>query len=292
MSAPTDPTTLLTYLNGTYCIERPISAATLQQMAIAVRHFDRWHGCPVRLADINCDFVNRFLADSSGQRADKTLWNWRTTILCIWRLAWERGDMDLRPDHIRRIKVGTRIPDAWTLSQLNAMVAAAGRAPGTYPNGIEIAAFWSTFVRAGYDTALRLSDLLGIRFDQIGPDGQISLVQRKSGLPISVWLSAPTVEAIRHTRPPIRPLVFAWPYRRRAIWEHWRKYVLQPAGLPTGRREGPQKLRRSSASHLEASAPGNVMRHLGHRTRGLAERHYIDPRVAVRRHPLPPQLVG
>ena len=97
------------------------------------------------------------------------------------------------------------------------------------------------------------------------------------------------MQAISKTIPPHRELVFPWPYRREQLYVHWRK-ILRGAGVPVTARNGIQKLRRTSASHLEAVQPGSAMRHLGHATRGLAEKHYIDPRVAVARPPLPPEL--
>jgi len=281
---------LIDYLTDVYFAERPSGQGHRQDMAHVVRTFSAWARSPITVAGLNPDQLNRFLAANEEKRSPKTLRNWRNEIVAIWRLAWERGDTATPPQHVRRIIVPETIPDAWTLDQLARMLNAADAAVGTYPTDIGIAAFWGEFIRLAYDTALRLADLLALRFDAIMPDGSVVTRQHKTGTSVHCRVSARTVQAIGRTLPPRRAILLPWPWRREALWRHWRKYVLEPAGLPTGPREGPQKLRRTSASHLETIAPGAAMRHLGHRTRGLAERHYIDPRIAASRPPLPPEL--
>ena len=67
--------------------------------------------------------------------------------------------------------------------------------------------------------------------------------------------------------------------------------LLRYAGFPT-RGNGLQKLRRTSATHLEAVAPGSATTHLGHATPAMARAHYLDMRIITPLCPLPPEIGG
>ena len=68
--------------------------------------------------------------------------------------------------------------------------------------------------------------------------------------------------------------------------------VIEAAGLPDTPGNGPQKLRRSSASHLERVCPGSASHHLGHLTPDMAIKHYLDPRIFNEGRELPPPIEG
>jgi hypothetical protein len=55
--------------------------------------------------------------------------------------------------------------------------------------------------------------------------------------------------------------------------------------------EGSSKwLRRSSATHVEMKQRGSAKLFLGHRTQGMADKHYIDWGQVGAAHPQPPEL--
>ncbi|MDE2471227.1 MAG: hypothetical protein KGL35_21460, partial [Bradyrhizobium sp.] len=78
---------------------------------------------------------------------------------------------------------------------------------------------------------------------------------------------------------------------RRALYRGWRM-LLQLAGLPIDRRQGPQKLRRSAATHLcrehGIEAASMLLGHLS--DVDLARRNYIDATMGYALPPLPPSL--
>lgn len=78
-----------------------------------------------------------------------------------------------------------------------------------------------------------------------------------------------------------------WPLwgSRWSFYRHYRKLV-----AAAGVRGTSKWLRRSSATALERICPGSAMGHLGHKTPGLAYRHYVDPRMLQCGRPLPPEL--
>ena len=82
---------------------------------------------------------------------------------------------------------------------------------------------------------------------------------------------------------PERDLLFAFPWCLGTFYNHYTR-LLKDAGLPSTRRDKPQKMRRSFASHLEA-AGGNATEALGHSTRKLTERSYIDPSIVTKPPP-------
>ncbi len=140
------------------------------------------------------------------------------------------------------------------------------------------------FVLAAYDSALRLGDVLSIRFDQV--DAEFTIVQQKTGDLHKVFLQPQTIVAVTSIRLPVRQLVFEWKHSRQTFYTRFNR-IIKDAGV----RPGTSKfIRRSSASYIERDNPGMAMRHLGHRTPGLAERNYIDPTIVRTERPRPPAI--
>jgi integrase len=151
--------------------------------------------------------------------------------------------------------------------------------------------WWTAFIMVAYDTALRRADLLELQRGQIGDDGQIVVKINKTQREHHCRVRPETIAAIDATYPPVRERIFQWPHCYKSLWDHWRE-IIHAAGLEANRQNGLQCLRRTSATHLELIAPGEAGRHLGHLTPGLAEKHYIDPRiVGAGRTMLPPTLL-
>lgn len=283
--------TLEEFFRSDYLLVRPLRSSSVHQLTTTLRVLDRWHGRHVRLEQLSAHLVNRFLRDHAVDHAPKTVSRRRGDLLTLWRFAAAMNLVDPPPKHIRQVTQPRRIPRAWTRDEMSRMLDAADRAQEYYRTGIRIGAFWTVFILLVYDTGLRLSDVLALTLAEV-QTGEFEVAQEKTGEAIICRVQEVTLAAIAKTVPPQREKLLPWPYCREYFWKHWKEHVLLPAGLPVGRKEGPQKLRRTSASHLEAVAPGAAMRHLGHRTPGLAQQHYIDPRIAGSRPPLPPSLLG
>lgn len=290
MVAPTD--SVLDFLANDYVMDHPLRPASLRQLKLTVWAIDRWFGGSVPVGELTPDMVNRFLATQAGRLAPKTVNGQRANLLCLWRAAAHRG-LVAKPsaDDVRRLKEPRRVPRAWRADQLKALMQAAETASGnqgTYPGGIRIGAWWALFVRLTYDTGLRRSDVLALEVDQVRGGRPFEVLQQKTQQAIVRRVRPDTVAALESTIPPSRRLCLPWPYRIEVFYVHWRQHVLGPAGLPSGRTEGPQKLRRTSATHLEAQHPGSAMAHLGHLTPGLAYRNYVDRTLVQAALPLPP----
>lgn len=78
--------------------------------------------------------------------------------------------------------------------------------------------------------------------------------------------------------PPILAISLAVSSGESAASVDTRAKLLKLAGLPVSRHSKTQKMRRTFASHLEASG-GDATKALLHDDRGTTARHYIDPAV-------------
>jgi integrase len=276
------------YVREIYQIERVLRPESFRQLLMSVQSLERWAG-GVTLRSLSSDLLNKWIIDMESRWASKTLKRRRDDVMGVWRHAFETGRIEEGPRRVRRVQEVKYLPEAWTMEEIRLLVAAAKGMTWFYPNGIHAGRYWEAFIRFTYDTGLRLADVQRMRSDAIRTDGTFRVVQGKTQREIVRRIRQSTHEAIKGTYPPERELIFAWCYSREQFWYHWRK-VLRAAGQPIGRRNGPQKLRRASASHLERIRPGAAARHLGHRTPGLAEAHYIDPLIAGGEIPLPPAI--
>lgn len=281
--------TLSRFFRDSYSLEKSLRPSSAKQVELSLAALDRWHGSPVLVQELCDPLANRFIIHQLELLAPKTVKRQRGDILAVWRYAAEEHKLCEPPKRVRPVKVPKTIPDAWTAEEYGRIIEAAQNIPGVYPCGIRRADWWELFAGAKYDTALRLSDVLSLPVD-VARMESFAVMQDKTQEMLIKRLSERTKEVARRTLHVDRELLLPWSYRRETLWEHWRKFVLVPAGLPVGRREGPQKMRRTSASHLERVHPGAAQMHLGHRTPGLAAKHYIDPRIAAAEVPLPPAL--
>lgn len=279
--------TLRAFLENYYLREKQLAPQTQRQMRMAVAAFDKWAGREVRFYELR-ELLNEWLRSTEGSHKPKTIKNRRGYIVSLWSYAAECGRASDPPvTRIRKVRVPKPVPDAWTHAELAAMFDACTLTPNYFPNGIPVGPFLRALIMVGYDTGLRGQDLFLLRFDAL--QAQIRMVQQKTGWGHIAPLGEDTLEAIAETVPPRRELVFPWPYRRETFHLYWTR-MLRRAGLPTGRRECLQKLRRTSASHLARENPGAVMRHLGHKDPSMAPKHYIDPRIGDGPRPLPPRI--
>lgn len=281
---------LVQFLRDLYAVSRALRPTTLEQLQVAVRQLDRFAGGQLECCRLTEELVNHWLVELEQRTCPSTVAKKRAELLTIWRAAADHGlASPPKSRHIRRPSVSRQLPDSWSMDQLRQLLETARRQDGYLRNGINSSGFWCGLILTAYDTALRRKDLLALRFDQMREDGQIEIVQHKTGRPILKRLRDTTSQTIDSIRLPDRAVIFDWPHDRSMFDKRWSRLVTQ-AGLPNGRRSGLQKIRRTSASQLERVSPGSATEHLGHLSPQLARRNYLDPRVCGRRPELPPDI--
>jgi site-specific recombinase XerD len=278
---------LLRSFIGRYVQDVDIRPSTAQQYRYAVQDFDRWHGRPVKLSDLATALVNQWLsARLASGMSRATIKNRRGAVVVLWRAACE---LKLVPEPLAKIKivrVPVPIPECWSEEEMAALLAAADTLTGTFRTiDIERAALIRAAVLVLWDTAVRPVDLLELTSGQINDVGRFVIRQHKSNWPHLCQLRPETIDAIRATFPPDREKLF--PINRKTLYWYIHR-LMKVAGLGRG---SVKWIRRTSATALECSHPGSAMAHLGHKTPGLAYKHYIDAARIQNDKPMPPPLV-
>ena len=275
-----------------YAAARAITSAEVAQFRYAVGKFDKFLGRPATLADLQAPTVNDWLQSlEAGGLSPKTVRNNRGRILALWNDALDEGVIDNEPRRLRKVKIPRFIPVAWSPEEISRLLAAARKAPGQFlKSRVVRAKFWEAFVLVQWDTALRLGDVIALETATVDGQAVFRIVQSKTGDIVTCQLRPETVEAIAATFPPERKRVFGDVLSRNRILTGFRRLV-EAAGLTTAN-GSTRMLRRASATAIEALHPGAAMRHLGHRTPGLAYKHYVDPRFISEAKPLMPALAA
>jgi integrase len=175
------------------------------------------------------------------------------------------------------------MPTAWTVEDVRALIAAAEALPGCFHGTTRRRAeWWSSLIRAGYDTGLRLADLLALPTASI--QGQMMVVQHKTGRHVAVSIRPATLAAIDQTLAD-EPRDLVWPLwcLRQTFYQHFKKLVAE-AGIRPGTFRW---LRKTAATQVERMNPGRGTELLGHANRSTTETWYID-KSQLSVPPLPP----
>lgn len=284
---PGQPPATLREFIPRYAAERGIRQRTIASIHQRLTCFEKMLGRPATLSDLNDTMMNLWTTKLfDAGLGGVTVRGYRGMALALWRAAYEMNFLNDRPGRIRKIKVKPSAPQCWTGNQLVQVVQAVRSLRGELvsDSAVRRATFWTAFVLVGYYSALRFGDLLSLRWDQV-QNGLIVLQMSKTGDIIVCSLPLDALEQLERLRGGGRVLVFGQLMNGKNSNGFFRR-VLQANGLP-----GSIKwLRRTSATLLERLHPGTAKAHLGHRTHGLAYKHYVDPRLLQHNKPLPPSI--
>jgi hypothetical protein len=268
----------------------PIKPDSAEQLEITCRLFERWYQdeykFPFLVDSMNEPLLTEFLNDLRKTRAAKTVNRKRGDLLALWRHAKRRGLLPL-PDaqEVVHFPEPKRMPDAWRLEDLSRQLAACDL---YQPKRRRFKKWDKRHDKALrlvlYDTAYRLTACLKLLKTNIRPEGAIVALSdsQKTNSDEAKWLGRDTIDALNEIlvdSDPNDPRVFPWEGSMESFWRRW-KAINRLADLPATRRDGPQKMRRTSASWLEARRPGSAQHHLRHSSPELAVKHYLDPTIA------------
>ena len=273
-------------------VERHASAYTIRNYQQALNEFVQWHdqernSAPDWKALARDDFRNylRFLGRKQISRAAVML---RFSALrSFYKFLARRGTLVCSPiKGIVMPKAGRRLPGFLTADQMLALLRApikeleaarsAETAKGKQPSALASACYRdAALLETIYSCGLRVSELCGLRAEDINWNEQLVRVRGKGKKERQVPIGTPALEAIRHywktlEHPPTEsmPVFLAHservaPMSPRVVQMRLKRY-LQAAGLePT---LTPHKLRHSYATHmLDAGADlRSVQELLGH----------------------------
>lgn len=273
---------LIDFFNNVYRPKRlrGRSPETSRLYLISLRHFDRTMGHEATLEDLTDDNLNRHCQRVRDEgKAAATVNKDLAQILTIWRFAHRQNLVPLWPEVLKEVEP-ERIPMAWMPDEMQTLLAHIARS-GDHVGDIPAKLYWRCFVLLAIDTGERVSALRSTRWDWISGD----------------WLSVPAEARKGKTRDRIYKLnqatldvlalvkkhcdgaiVLPWPYHKSTFWRKYAK-VLEGAGLPTGRKSGPHRLRKTHASavHAAGHSAQAAMDHCDART----TRAYLDPRMST-----------
>lgn len=278
---------LATYVDR-YLLAREVCHEYAAALRSVEREFSRWLKRPATTKDLFDDQVNRWLADmcQANGRAKVTLANKRCMVLVLWRAAWIDGHCKQPPKRIRKISVPAPVTVCWDAAEVKRLLKAADKMPGRFKRSrVSRAKFWRAFILAGYYSGLRLGDLCRLRWSDVRRDGSVAVVQHKTQTGIVGKIRPNGLAAMRAIRAEKRQRVFGDCLSRQRIMRQFVDLVRR-AGLAGGTK----MLRRTGATLLEIDHPGWAQEHLGHKTPGIAARHYIDHAKLQRRKPTPRRI--
>ena len=269
-----------------YSRQRDISQGTESAYRTAIGSLCRFARREVYDSDLWPQLLNGWIDSMLARgRARITIRNQSMAILTLWRSTQTDGETPSGLRAVRRVRVPRPIPIAWFPDEeLPRLLAATSKAYGYHrPTGISYAAMARAWLLVGYYSGLRGCDLLGLPLRQALGGRPFVVRQSKTDYPVTVSLPPDAIDAVRATLPPDRERFL--PIHRSTL--HWLVTELTKcAGL-----EGsPKWIRKTGATAVELHTPGGAMAYLGHKTPGLAYRHYVDQRIVGVHRPTPGRL--
>jgi len=274
---------------------------TIEQYRTQLAHLDRWRKAtaengeasgPLTVRHLTRDAIlacRAWLLQTPDPKTEKprtvaTANKFCRHVAAIWRFAIEEGLVQEEARPIKRLKEPKRKPRAWRVSDLGAMLSVAARRAGLIC-GLRASSWWRAFYLVMYDTGLRVSTQMDLRWDHFNPrDGVLRIPAElvKDDEELVHELSPQTLSALLALRGSGAAEIFPWASDRDRKWRTLRKRHranLREASLPwQGRRDGGfHKIRSTTASYLKRSG-GNPTEHLGHSTEQVT-RVYLDKRI-------------
>lgn len=276
------PLSVLTYGTDRYLPTRCGMADTsAEQLLIAARLYD------VPLPALDESELARRLSAYARDHSPSTTNSKRRAILTLWDAA--AADGLCRPPNrkkVPRAREYKRMPLAWTVAEVERLVAHCRRLSGSYGD-VAQGSFWTALVLFVWDTGARVGATLSARSADCNLAERYLILRAeysKTGVDRVHWLSDQTVAAIAGFHCPHRALIWPWPHHRRTLYRHFR-YIVEDVGLKAESTMGLfHKLRRTNLSYTAACGGIELaQRQAGHASSATTRAHYIDPRIAPER---------
>jgi integrase len=277
---------VLSHFASAYADRVEASAGHRHQLASVLRSLGDYLHTDPQPEHLTETTVNGYIAWLRARgRSDSYRRGRLTYLLILWRELADDGVIPPpRRKKVTRVRVADRITRTMTREQVQQLLATAEARSGSYRHGITRAGFWGSYICTAWDTGLRGCDQTKLRTDSLTPRGTIVMVQAKTGKRLCVQVRPATVERIRATMPPHRPLI--WPLWASAeMFRREAAELFADAGMP-----------QFSLSYIRSAAGTAVERSLGAgheflgNTRKVFEQHYLDETQLDPHGRMPPPL--
>ena len=273
---------------------KPVSSIKIARQYIASKNLSKNYTTNLLTTAKNCKYlttecINKYLKDRLQQVDTATAKSNRTLILILCKWAYENDILEHLPKNVLKIKVKRKPTKAWTLEECKMLVFKTYELDNQKTRkGVSLGLFLRVWILLAYESGARFGDVFGFKLEDLDKN-ILRWTQSKTGDPLTKILSDKLVENIQqivsHKSYKEHYTILGWIVKKRQAFRIMKKF-LQECGL-----SGSGKfLRRSGATHLENKTPGSAKLHLGHRTNGLAEKHYIDYSQIERSIPVVPSL--
>lgn len=266
------------------------SQATIRQYGRCLRLFSVFLGHPAEprhLTDKTVGKFLRWLVEVEGVKAI-TANGYVKQVKALWTWLAKKRIVEMFPT-VEKLKEPEPTPVAWTEDELQQLMSACRECVG-FVGPVLANLFWVAFHCVLFDTGERTGAMLELKWQWLDwKSGHLTVPGefRKGRVKAMVYKLKPaTVKALRAIAKPQRERIFELghngplnPESFSQVFYPKYKSLVKGAGLPwVPRQSGPQKMRRSFASHIEA-AGGNATKALKHRDRRVTEDSYLDPRI-------------
>jgi len=273
--------------------ERDLEPCTIAQYRRAVEKYGLFLGKIANVSDLNEDDVNRFLARLKEQgKTSTTIINYRIALTVVWNFAVGRDlAKPFNARKLRRPKHEQKVVKSWSLSQIKLLIDACEKITGKLQCGVTVASFLRAWVRVGYDTGLRPTDLRMLRWTDVDlGGGTLSITQHKTKRAHTARLSDAACELLEKIERP--PRIYVFPLSKSGV-RRIELILFKTAarlGFRRMRGQGLGVLRKSHATQIyQSEGESAAAESLGH-TSGTrtVRRHYIDS-SAIKAGRLPPE---
>jgi len=263
------------------------SAQTIRQYGRCLRLFGEYLERPATLDDLTDKMVGsflRWLVRDGGVRA-VTANGYVKQVKALWNWAAKKRLVPMFPT-VDDLPVAKPMPMAWPEDELRLLVEHCRGLNGTIGE-FSAADVWLAFHLIIWDGGERTGAMLELRWDWLDWKTGVLAVPgdfRKGGRESMLYpLKPETVRVLRRFYDPKDEIIFAMLLPMWRFYARYKRLVIEAGLQYVPHKTGPQKMRRTYASFIEA-AGGNATRALKHTSRRVTEESYLDPRIAETHH--------
>lgn len=274
---------LLDVLDNEYIPRRlNLKPSSAEQMRYSVRSFGKFVGAVALVSDLTESNVVHWLHQRMQEVAATTAKRERGDVLTLWRFCHKHGFHPFPAPDVEPIKVPKRIPRAFSVGDLERVLAVTRRLRGDMRGiGIHKSDWYTSLILFFYDTGVRLSAALEVRPCDLNLAERYALLEvenSKTGIEQLCNLSDQTVAAIEPMFDAEREHVWPYPWHRRRLWLDLQE-ICDAAGVLLLKGEGFHILRKTHATYsVKTHGWQRAQADLGH-TNEQMTRRYVDPRL-------------
>jgi len=255
------------------------SEKTRKQYRSALCDFREAIGHDPTPADLTDDNLGA-LMNLTLQRGDTAVYanQRRQKIRALWEWLARKRRVAEFPT-VPKMKEPKRVPRAWTLEQLDKLLAACRRQRGWIVPGIAAADWWAGLHYLLWDCAERVTATFALEWTMLDMQTGVLLVpaeiRKGQGSDESYRLRPETLTILARMKPAGHAKIFPLSSMGK-FYKHYSR-LLEMAGLPTDRKSKTHRMRKSVASHLAARGY-DATAALGHSSPEVTK-CYLDPSI-------------